>query len=134
MLLTLDEMNQLEAVRMQNATNADFMETIFSIASKYAVFTSDDIDILTGEMSHQMFGASTKPILLEITGKDEESISKLIHDEYENGRAVTRYYRRPEYTFLDRLFLASNDMYGKYKDGQKRSSDNRTPLSEWFME
>ena len=134
MLLTQDEMNQLEAVRMQNATNADFMETIFSIASKYAVFTSDDIDILTGEMSHQMFGASTKPILLEITGKDEESISKLIHDEYENGRAVTRYYRRPEYTFLDRLFLASNDMYGKYKDGQKRSSDNRTPLYEWFME
>lgn len=134
MLLTQDEMNQLEAVRMQNATNADFMETIFSIASKYAVFTSDDIDILTGEMSHQMFGASTKPILLEITGKDDESISKLIHDEYENGRAVTRYYRRPEYTFLDRLFLASNDMYGKYKDGQKRSSDNRTPLYEWFME
>ena len=104
------------------------------MASKYNIFTEEDIAILTSEKSHELFGASTKPILLEITDLDEETISKRIHDEYESGRSITRYYRNPEYKFLNRVFLASNDMYGKYKDGEKRVSDNRTPLYEWFME
>ena len=134
MRLSSEEYTLLDKKRMQNATNTVFMETIFSLASKYNIFTEEDIAILTSEKSHELFGASTKPILLEITDLDEETISKRIHDEYESGRSITRYYRNPEYKFLNRVFLASNDMYGKYKDGEKRVSDNRTPLYEWFME
>lgn len=134
MRLSSEEYTLLDKKRMQNANNTVFMETIFSLASKYNIFTEEDIAILTSEKSHELFGASTKPILLEITDLDEETISKRIHDEYESGRSITRYYRNPEYKFLNRVFLASNDMYGKYKDGEKRVSDNRTPLYEWFME
>ena len=133
MILQNDELIKLKKERMQNASNADFMETIFTIAEKYQIFDSNDIELLTTDKSHDYFGASTKPILIDITDSNDADISKAIHDEYENGRSVTRYYRKPEYTFGGRKYLASNDMYGKYKDGKKRNSDNRTPLYEWFM-
>lgn len=133
MILQNDDLQKLNKERMQNASNSDFMETIFSTAEKYKLFNAEDLELLTTDKSHKLFGASTKPILIDISGMSEDEISKRIHDDYENGRSVTRYYRKPEYEFGGKKYLASNDMYGKYKDGKRRTSDNRTPLYEWFM-
>ena len=134
-MLLPEEKTKLERNRMNNLTNADFMNTIFSIGEKYQLFSDDDIEFLTSsEKCHDTFTASSKSILLDITDFDENSISGMIRDNYENGKSYTRYYRKPEYHLNGRMYLASNDMYGRYKDGEKRVSDNRTPLYEWFME
>lgn len=133
MIIQKEDYERLDRYRMQNAVNTVFMETIFTIASKYNLFSDEDIELLTTRKSHDMFGASSKPILIEITNLSEGQINKLIRDDYDNGSSYVRYYRKPEYRFGARVFLASNDMYGKYKDGKPRSSDNRTPLYEWFM-
>lgn len=132
-MLSLEEIKLLDDDRMARVENTEFMNTIFSIAEKYKVFNEKDIELLT-TVDKKTFKHTTKSLMIEITGMSEKEINDIAFSHYENGRNVSRYYKNPQYTFCDRIFLASNDMYGKINPKNPPRSDNRTPFLIWFKD
>ena len=133
-MITNEDKKMLDRNRMENIDNAEFMNTIFSIAEKHNIFKQEDIDMfLNLDKCRKKFKYFSKPIMINITGLSEDAIDDLACDACKDGRKMSRYYKSPRYTFFDQQYIVTNDMYGKRKSDQVVKKDNRTPIYDWFM-
>ena len=103
--------------------NKGFLETLLSVAEKYQVLSSNDIEDLTSKETCLEYFYLDYPLLKEYDN------TKTLHEQIRIS-GQNRYYSR-KYNFNEKEYVATSQLYGLGQDSRHR--DNRTPIWNWML-